>query len=540
MPSTRYEGVYHAASGCQAASLSLTAARLRGLKWTYRVESQKTAGFFARLEMKQPDQYLLGRCACMLPLCGLKGDRLIAAVMDPHGKDDPDPHIGQCSHGDRMTFAFGALALVILSGPGFTLRGLPGKVVQRIAQRLDAAQATMRLGVHAALKQHGRGASQSLQTAGILGAAAIITDFRQQSWSQSLACTWQALKELMVLMGQKKGGNLLIILSDLLDQWQQLTYQHQHQACFAARGHGISLQMGLMQLLENLSGDGGRVGMLGSSEHLLELVDRSSHRRLRRGIGLQEQQRAPLLQFGKQVQGDWVIGYASGRELIGQTRLHADQAILIAREQFELSDLLAVWGKAMQIGQVAPSAFSQQVGINGIGLGPRGGSTPIDGARIDRIDGPACLQHVSNQQSMGRLDDAGHLLFGLRANDLLQEGVQFAQALRAMINTKRTDLMAFFINDHGVMMLAGPINPGIPHQKLSSLQECFLSGRALLLWRSKRDSLMIGSAQEQGQGSASFLNRSSRVEEVDFPWHVQQLSRTSVSLFQPCVERACS
>ena len=89
-------------------------------------------------------------------------------------------------------------------------------------------------------------------------------------------------------------------------------------------------------------------------------------------------------------------------------------------------------------------------------------------------------------------------------------------------------------------MVAGPINPGIPHQKLSSLQECFLSVRALILWRSKRDSLMIGSAQEQGQGSASFLNRSSRVEEVDFPWHVQQLYRTSVSLFQPCVERACS
>src|SRR6266571_1060358 len=168
MPSTRYEGMYHAAYGCQAALLPETSARLRGLKWTYRVESKKTAGFFARLEMKQPDQYLLGRSACMLPLCGLKGDRLIAAVMDPHGKDDPDPHIGQCSHGDRMTFAFGALALVILSGPGFTLRGLPGKVVQRIAQRLDAAQATMRLGVHAALKQHGRGASQSLQTAGIL------------------------------------------------------------------------------------------------------------------------------------------------------------------------------------------------------------------------------------------------------------------------------------------------------------------------------------------------------------------------------------
>src|SRR6266581_3099015 len=94
MPSTRYEGVYHAAYGCQAASLPLTAARLRGLKWTYRVESKKIEGFFARLEMKKPDQQLLGRSACMLLLCDLKGGRLIAAMMEPHGKDDPDPHIG--------------------------------------------------------------------------------------------------------------------------------------------------------------------------------------------------------------------------------------------------------------------------------------------------------------------------------------------------------------------------------------------------------------------------------------------------------------
>ena len=89
------------------------------------------------------------------------------------------------------------------------------------------------------------------------------------------------------------------------------------------------------------------------------------------------------------------------------------------------------------------------------------------------------------------------------------------------------------------MMLVRPVNTGIPHKKRSSLHTWFLSTRALLLWRSKRDSLMIGSAQEQRRGSASFLNRSSRVEEVDFPWRVQQLYRTSLPLFQPCVERAC-
>ena len=71
-------------------------------------------------------------------------------------------------------------------------------------------------------------------------------------------------------------------------------------------------------------------------------------------------------------------------------------------------------------------------------------------------------------------------------------------------------------------VLVRPVNTGIPHQKRSSLHECFLSSRALLLWRSKRDSLMIGRTQERGRGSASFLNRSSRVEAGDFPWRVQQ------------------
>jgi hypothetical protein len=85
-----------------------------------------------------------------------------------------------------------------------------------------------------------------------------------------------------------------------------------------------------------------------------------------------------------------------------------------------------------------------------------------------------------------------------------------------------------------------PVNTGIPHAQCSSLQAWFLSARALLPWRSKRDSLMIGSAQERCRGSTSFLNRSSRVEDGDFPWRVQQLYRTCLPLFQPYVERACS
>src|SRR5258708_36793741 len=82
-------------------------------------------------------------------------------------------------------------------------------------------------------------------------------------------------------------------------------------------------------------------------------------------------------------------------------------------------------------------------------LGVRGGRPESDGARIDRVDGPACFQQVSNQQPMGCLDDAGHLFFRLSTNDLLQEGVQSGYSLRGVIDTKRAYLTALFIDDQG-------------------------------------------------------------------------------------------
>ena len=87
MLATRHEPVYHAAQGCQGKRSGLTASRLRGLFWACPVASQKTAGFFACLERMQGQRRHLSYAACMLLLCVLKGGRLIAAVMQPHGKD---------------------------------------------------------------------------------------------------------------------------------------------------------------------------------------------------------------------------------------------------------------------------------------------------------------------------------------------------------------------------------------------------------------------------------------------------------------------
>ena len=298
MSSTKHEPVYHAAHGCQAAALSLTATRLRGLFWACQVESQKNGGFLALVERDQHELEPLSRSVSMLVLCVLKGGRLIAAATGPYGKDDPDPHIGKRAHGDRMAFAFGSLALVIGIGPRFTVCRLPGKLVQGIAQRFNTRHPAMRFGVHPTLKQHGRGSSQRLQTAGILVACAIIADFGKPPRGQAFACTRQARKELMVLMGQKKGANLLIILLDLLKQRQQLTHQRQHQTRFGAGCHRIGLQMGLLKPLDNRRWHRDRIGMLCLSEDLCDLFSRSGHGSLWSRVGLQEQQGALLLQFG--------------------------------------------------------------------------------------------------------------------------------------------------------------------------------------------------------------------------------------------------
>src|SRR5690349_4118767 len=126
MHSIRHEQVYHAAVSCQAASLSLTGLSLRGLKRACQIESQKNGGFLAPVSRDQYEPEFLGGSTCMKLLGLFKSSCLIALVIGPHGKNDPGPNVGQCSYRHRVTFAFSSLALVIVPGPRFTLRCLPG------------------------------------------------------------------------------------------------------------------------------------------------------------------------------------------------------------------------------------------------------------------------------------------------------------------------------------------------------------------------------------------------------------------------------
>src|SRR5260370_4482359 len=152
MVSMRHEQVYHAAVSSQAASLSLTALSLRGQFWVCQIESQKNAGFLARVEPDQCNRELLSCLRSMQTLCLLKDGSLIGFAMVPHGKDDPDAHIGKSSYRHGVTFALSSFALVIGQSPWFTQCGLPGKLLQGIAQGFDAPEATVGFAVHPTLK----------------------------------------------------------------------------------------------------------------------------------------------------------------------------------------------------------------------------------------------------------------------------------------------------------------------------------------------------------------------------------------------------
>src|SRR5579859_184025 len=110
MSSTRHEKVYHATQGCQAASLSLTTSRLRGLFWACQVENKKTAGFFVGLKRLSADRRYLSGSLRMVVLCRLKGCRFIAFVLKPHAIDDAYPDVGKRAYRHTLTLALSSLA----------------------------------------------------------------------------------------------------------------------------------------------------------------------------------------------------------------------------------------------------------------------------------------------------------------------------------------------------------------------------------------------------------------------------------------------
>src|SRR5579875_1295521 len=514
----------HGVLRCQGTGTSLTALSSHGKRETSSANSLKKG--------QHPSQ-ASGHLSCSVAverLRFLKGGRSIGLMRFEQSEHNARPNVRKRSDSDGMAFALSAFPLVISFGPGFILGTLPRKRMQSIAQGFDASQTTVRLGIGPALKQDRGCASQSLQTGGALIARRIVSNFGEQTGSQAFASSRQTAENGVVFMTQKNSLDLLVVGSDLLYQGKELGNQSLSQARFRSSRNRIGLQAGLMQSLKDLRCNFRRAGMPCQLKHLSNLLHARPLSSRKGRVGLQKAQTRPLLQLAKQGKRDGVIVLEASCQLVDQARLHLDQSILISCQQFEFGDLFTIRGQSVQIREICAACLGQQIGINGIRFCSRGRTTAINRARVHRVDRPAMLQEIGNEQSMRGLDNASHLGFVLIPQDLQKPMLQLVQSFCGVRNSYRTELVACLVNSQGVMFGVCPINPNVEHARPLSVQTRFPSDCALLLRCSKHGFLMISLSQEHRRGSASFLNRSSRVASRAFPLRVQQFTRASVPL----------
>ena len=399
-------------------------------------------------------------------LLGSQEDRgIIGLPVRPGRKDYADPEIGQRPRSDWVGLAFLPLALIVGQRPRLEARTLPGKLVTGVAQDLITRVAPMRFGKIAALKGHRRGPGQSLQAARILIPCAVIAPFGQQTGSQAFPRPRQAREQVGIRMRQKKAFNFLVIGCNRVDDGGQLLHQGQHQAGFGARGNGIRLQLGAMHLLPDRLRLGFRTGKASGLQHGQDLCVTGGLGSFQGGIGLQEGERCGLVQLGEQLQRDGVVGFEAGRKLIEQSRLHLDEAILVAGQLLEFLHQRTVGLQAPQLIEIAAAFAGQQIRIDGIGLSS-GGLTPfLQGFGIHWVDRQTRLQQGGNQQAFVGLDNARHVVRVLAdVADAFDKRHQVRQTLGTLRDAFLVQLFAEFINDHHVMVLISPVNADIPHR----------------------------------------------------------------------------
>lgn len=221
---------------------------------------------------------------------------------------------------------------------------------------------------------------------------------------------------------------------------------------FGARRHLIRQKQGLMQLREDPERGLLSSRMPGFLEHGSDVLGRCSHRRLGSGIELQEVQGRRLLDFTKEVQCYRVVGYASGRQLIDQARLHLDQTILIPGQGFQFGNQRAIGFQSSQISELRSAMFCQQIRINLIGFGPRCRAFAIHCVGVDWIDGKTSFQQGCNQQTNHGFDNARQFCLLLLTADGCQSAGQFVESFGCVHDPKRGEPSSLFVNNSDVVI----------------------------------------------------------------------------------------
>ena len=106
---------------------------------------------------------------------------------------------------------------------------------------------------------------------------------------------------------------------------------------------------------------------------------------------------------------------------------------------------------------------------------------------------------------------------------LLKKRVQFSQPIWGVIHADRPKLPTCLVKHQRVVMLVSPVDAYIKYRQAPFLSPRNAPESAKPFYCGARSTnfLIIGSTQEQRLGSASFLNRSSRVEKRDSPRRIQ-------------------
>lgn len=414
--STRHEAVDHAALGCQAAVLPLTPQCLRGLKQLCPMKRQKTGGFASHVS----DGVVVSSASwsggsLRMPTLGFqKGRSLRGFLLVPQREQDSHPDVGQRSDGHTMALALLAFAIVVVPSPGFPARVLgPRKLVQGVAQWLATVKALMDRRVVAALKGHRRGASQGLNTGRIAIALPVVSPLGR-TIAEPSACLLQGDSQRAYCQhGSKKGVDLLVVSSDLLD-----------------RG-GLSCFLG--------------------------------------GGGLQKAQGGFLLERAReQLHSDRVVGYASGDQLIGQEGLHLDQTILVPRQGFEFGDRGTSGVQSAQVGQLRTAMLGQHIDIDQIGLRSRSRAFAVNGFGVDRIERYSCLQQSRDEQTMRGFVKTGNLF---EWSNRSQETDQFGESVKGVLHPQRGNSATGFVDHHDVMMPVSPVDQSLPQKAILSWQD---------------------------------------------------------------------
>ena len=113
------------------------------------------------------------------------------------------PRYSTRSNGDRMTLALRSFALIIVFGPRLGASRRPGKLIQHIAQGLEAGGTALGMAIVPTLLGNGGRARQGLHLARTPVARPVISPFGQQPPSQPLPSARQAGKDGAVGMLQK-------------------------------------------------------------------------------------------------------------------------------------------------------------------------------------------------------------------------------------------------------------------------------------------------------------------------------------------------